>query len=135
MAVKFTPLSRIEVPGGDVLKIISVEDETFSTFGETYVTTIEPDVVKPWRRNLSATANLVVVSGEVRFVTTVDGETFSQLTLSPDGHFGRITIPPGYWLAFQGLSRETATIVNVLSCVHRATDIERKSLDDFGFTW
>ena len=101
MACTFTSLKRISVPGGDVLKMLTAEEQGALEFGEIYATHIDSGLVKSWRRNLNATANLIVVAGQVRFVTTFDGDKFDEFVMSPEHDYGRLRIEPNYWMAFQ----------------------------------
>lgn len=135
MACTFTSLKRISVPGGDVLKMLTAEEQGALEFGEIYATHIDSGLVKSWRRNLNATANLIVVAGQVRFVTTFDGDKFDEFVMSPEHDYGRLRIEPNYWMAFQGLSLCTSLIVNILDNVHTAVEIERKELNEFKYRW
>lgn len=135
MTSTFVPLKRVPVVGGDVLRMLKADEKSFLAFGEIYATHVDSGLIKSWRRNLNATANLIVVVGQVRFVTTVNGETFEEFILSPEHNYGRLILEPGCWMAFEGLSSCSALIVNILDHLHAAVNIERKELDEFNYSW
>jgi len=130
-----TPLLRLKVPGGDVLRALRIDEPSFIGFGEAYATTIDYGVIKSWRRNLNATANLIVLAGSVRFISSIDGHRFDEYRISPEENFLRLTLPAGCWFAFQGLSQRPAVILNILSCLHDHAQIERKEIDEFSYIW
>ncbi len=65
--VLLTPLKVIAVPGGDVLHGMKCSGPGYSGFGEIYFSTVEPDMVKAWRRHRKMTLNLIVPLGSVHF--------------------------------------------------------------------
>jgi dTDP-4-dehydrorhamnose 3,5-epimerase len=130
-----TSLRRIDVEGGDVLHALKSQDKTFRGFGEAYFSLIKEGFIKAWRRHHHATLNLVVPSGEVRFITTVKGDIFEENILSSQNNFARLTIPPGLWLAFQGLQNGESIILNISDRTHRGEEIDRCDLNAFSYEW
>ena len=66
-ALLLTPLKIIPVPGGDVLHAMKYSDKGFTGFGEAYFSTIEPGIIKAWKRHRKMTLNLIVPFGAIRF--------------------------------------------------------------------
>ena len=130
-----TPLQRINVEGGDVLHVLKSQDRTFRGFAEAYFSLIRKDFIEPWRRHHHATLNLVVPSGAVRFITTATGDIFEENILSSQDNFVRLTIPPGLWLAFQGLQKEESIILNISDRVHQGEEADRCELNEFSYEW
>ena len=58
--VLLTPLKVINVLEGDVLHGMKCSDTGYSGFGEAYFSTIEPGMVKAWKRHHKMTLNLIV---------------------------------------------------------------------------
>ncbi len=130
-----TPLRRIAVPDGDVFHGLRHDDEDFAGFGEAYFTTVAHGAVKGWRRHRRMVMNLLVPAGRVRFVVAEDGaQTQFDLAPEPD-RYGRLTVPPGCWLAFQGLTRTTNLILNIASIGHDPSEAETRPLDAFARDW
>jgi dTDP-4-dehydrorhamnose 3,5-epimerase len=139
--VRLTPLNVIHVPEGDVYHALKASDPGYVGFGEAYFSTIHPGSVKPWKRHLRMTLNLIVVRGRVRFVVHDDrpdsltrGLTREYRIGFPDG-YARLTIGPGLWMAFQGLAGETSLLLNVADIAHDPEEAIRGGLDDYPFDW
>jgi dTDP-4-dehydrorhamnose 3,5-epimerase len=129
-----TPLKRISVPGGDVLHAMKKTDEGFLGFGEAYFSIIEKGSLKPWRRHLRMTLNIVVPIGMVRFVF-VDDEGISREELAGADRYIRLTVPPGIWFAFEGLSVPHSLLLNIADILHDPSEIERKDIDIYMNDW
>lgn len=129
-----TPLKRIGVVGGDVLHAMKRSDVGFVDFGEAYFSMIEKNSVKPWKRHLRMTLNLVVPVGMVRFVF-IDNEGARREEMIGVDRYVRLTVPPGIWFAFEGLSSPYSLLLNVADIPHDPIEIERKELDAYIYDW
>jgi dTDP-4-dehydrorhamnose 3,5-epimerase len=133
-----TPLSRIKTEGGDVLHAIKNTDNGFTKFGEAYFSEIEFGQVKAWKRHVTMTLNLVVPSGRVKFVfLAMEHRKISAYRIEEigDERYGRITVPPGIWFGFQGLTKPTSLVLNIASEAHDPNEVERISKEDVDFSW
>ena len=90
--VTLTPLRQIANAKGDIFHVMKKSDEGFFGFGEAYFSTIKTGEVKGWKKHLDMTLNIVVITGEVKFVI-YDGEIFYSVNLSK-GNYQRLTIKP-----------------------------------------
>lgn len=127
---------RIGHPQGDILHAMKASSAGYAGFGEAYFTTILPGAIKGWKRHREMTLNLIVAAGRVRFVVTAAEEAVPQaFTLGPDNAHGRLTVPPGYWMAFQGLAREPNLVLNLANIEHGAAESENRELEAFAFDW
>ena len=129
-----TPLRRIPVKGGDVLHAMKKSDLGFAGFGESYFTQVEHGIVKAWKRHLQMTLNLIVPIGKVRFVFMDHEKSFREEILG-DGNYARLTVPPGLWFGFQGLSENTALLLNIANIEHSPNEVERNELNNFNYNW
>jgi len=108
-----TPLKRIKTEGGDVMHALKNSENGYNGFGEVYFSWVEQGAIKAWKCHQSMTLNLVVPLGEVRFVFYCKALLAEQI-YQPDNEFriekignerySRITVPPGIWFGFQGLT-------------------------------
>ena len=130
--VTLTPLKQITHPKGDVFHAMKASDESFFGFGEAYFSTINKSDIKGWKKHTEMTLNLVVVTGEVELVV-YDGTDFFRAKLSKD-NYQRLTIEPGLWVAFRGLSDENM-LLNIASIEHDPSESENVDLGDFNFKW
>ena len=127
-----TPLMRIPVKGGDVLHAMKKSDYGFSGFGECYFSQVEHDIVKAWKRHLQMTLNLIVPIGKVRFVFMDNEESFREEILG-DGNYARLTVPPGLWFGFQGVSENTALVLNIANIEHSPDEVEHNELNNINY--
>lgn len=137
--VSLHPLKHIHVTNGDLFHALKSTDDGYCGFGEAYFTQIESCKAKGWKRHNSMTLNLVVVYGNVRFVVYDDREDsvtkgqFEVIDLSPDDNYQRLTIAPGLWMAFYGVSSETSMLMDIIPQPHDPTEADRKDLSEIPF--
>ncbi|MDD5392925.1 MAG: dTDP-4-dehydrorhamnose 3,5-epimerase [Thiothrix sp.] len=132
--IKVTPLKRISLAGGDVLHGMKRDEPGFVDFGEAYFSMIEVDAIKAWKRHLRMTLNFVVPIGMVRFVFMDDQGGLREEVTGMD-RYVRLTVPPGIWFGFKGLTAPYSMLMNIADIPHDPVEIERKSLDEIHFNW
>lgn len=138
--VIFTPLSIIDVQGGDVLHAMKASDYGFNGFGEAYFSTVEAGAVKGWKMHHEMVLNLVVPVGSVRVVIFDDREgskskgNLDEVILSLS-NYGRLTIPPELWVGFQGWCAEESLLLNIANIQHDPDEVSHKSLGSIDFDW
>jgi len=83
-------------------------------FGQAYVTTVNPGIIKAWHLHKKQTDRMMVIRGIVRFAAA-DEKTgvvlMDFIVDSSDPYL--ITIPPGLLHGFQNLGNDVAYIINV----------------------
>jgi dTDP-4-dehydrorhamnose 3,5-epimerase len=138
--VLLTPLKQIYHPKGDVFHGLKKSDPGFSDFGEAYFSSVHPGDVKPWKKHLRMTLNLVVPVGKIRFVmhddrpeSSTKGQTFA-VEIGPD-NYQRLTVSPGIWMAFEGLDDGLNLLLNVADMEHDPDEVERAELDRFEYPY
>lgn len=132
--IMVTSLKRISVAGGDVLHAMKKDDTGFVAFGEAYFSVINKGSTKPWKRHLRMTLNLVVPVGMVRFLF-VDSQGSRREEMIGVDRYVRLTVPPGIWFAFEGLTAPYSLLLNVADIPHDPNEIERKELNEFIDEW
>ena len=126
-----TPLRRIVVDGGDVLHGMKATDPGFEGFGEAYFSMVESGVRKGWKRHNRATPNLIVAVGQIRFMLTNGEGRFESCLLSPDDQHARLTVPPGWWMAFENDLRTTSIVLNICNEPHNPSEFDAVELAQF----
>lgn len=133
--VTLNTLKRIKNPKGDILHALKCTDEGFFGFGEAYFTQIHSKEIKGWKRHNKMTLNLVVVTGCVKFVIYDDRENsitfgkFEEIILSPEQNYQRLTLAPGLWMAFCGMSDNTSIVMDIIPQPHDDNEGDRINLD------
>jgi len=132
--IKVTKLQRILVAGGDVSHAMKNNSAGFVGFGEAYFSFILPGSVKAWKRHLRMTLNLIVPKGNVGFVFVDSNNSVRVLRVGED-NYSRLTIPPGIWFGFKGLSSEKSLILNIADIRHDEGEVDRMRSEDINFDW
>jgi dTDP-4-dehydrorhamnose 3,5-epimerase len=131
-----TPLKRIPTVGGDVLHALKKTDAGFDGFGEIYFSWVEQGAIKAWKYHKRMTMNLVVPVGEVSFVfhLTNPKNNFRTENIG-EGRYVRLTVPPGIWFGFKGLTSGYSLLMNVIDLEHDPDEVLRKETSEFNYDW
>ena len=79
------------------------------------------------------TLNLVVPKGEVRFVLA-NANKFETIIIG-EKNYSLLTVYPGVWFGFQGLSIDTSLVLNLANVEHDNTEVDRCDVSTFEFDW
>lgn len=126
--VLLTPLKIIAGDNGGVMHALKNNEPSFAGFGEAYFSTVNKGAVKGWKRHREMILNITVPSGCIRFVLFDDREdsitkgTIQEITISPK-NYQRLTVPPGIWMAFQGVD-EYNMLLNIASIPHNPAEAD-----------
>jgi len=102
---------------GRLMEILREDDEMFRRFGQVYVTTACPGVVKGWHYHKKQYDNMAVVKGMMK-VVLYDGRLESRTYGEVNEYFAGehnpilIHIPPYVYHGFKCISEEEAMVVN-----------------------
>jgi len=102
---------------GRVMEILRRDDDLFESFGQVYITTAYPGVVKAWHLHRIQTDHFCVVKGMMK-VALFDGREGSPTQgLVNVFYMGEhrpllLRIPPGVYHGFQCVGAEEAIVVN-----------------------
>ena len=126
-----TPLKRIAHPQGDVYHGMKASDPGFAGFGEAYFSTILAGQTKGWKQHTQMQMNLVVPAGEVAFFVHDAASGHTTTYVLGAANYARLTIPPGFWLAFRGIGPGLNLVCNLASIEHRPEEANNVPLDTF----
>jgi dTDP-4-dehydrorhamnose 3,5-epimerase len=116
--VKTKKLRVIPDERGRLMEILRSDDELFSKFGQVYMTTTYPGVVKAWHLHKEQDDNVVCVQGMIKLVLYDPREkspTFNQVDEFFLGIHNPllVQIPKGVYHGWKCVSLEEAIIVNI----------------------
>jgi dTDP-4-dehydrorhamnose 3,5-epimerase len=128
-----TRLRRIPTSQGEVRHGLKASDPGFAGFGEVYFSEVIGGHVKGWKRHRRMVMNLIVVSGTVRFILHdgADARRDYVMSAEADERYGRLTVPAGLWMAFQGIGPGSNLLMNVASCEHDPEEADSCPLERF----
>lgn len=116
--VRIKNLHLIPDERGALMEMLRADDELFIKFGQVYVTTVYPGVVKGWHYHKIQTDNFVAVKGMIKLVlydNRQDSPTRGEVNEFFIGEKNRllIQIPPHILHGFKGVGLDEAFIINV----------------------
>lgn len=111
------PLRLISDERGWLMEILRSDWEFFKNFGQVYVTTAYPNVVKAWHMHKKQTDHMACIRGQIKLVL-YDGRKESPTKDKIDEFYiGErnpmlVKIPPEVWHGFKAV-QEIAFVINV----------------------
>ena len=136
--IQLTELARISTVGGDVLRGLSCSEQSYLGFGEAYFSWVNSGTIKAWKRHKKMTMNIVVPVGLVRFVFCyIQGRKVLQKKEAVIGqeNYARLTVPPGIWFGFMGVSQTSSLILNIADIPHDPNEVEHIAFDKLNYRW
>ncbi|MBW2558216.1 MAG: dTDP-4-dehydrorhamnose 3,5-epimerase family protein [Deltaproteobacteria bacterium] len=118
--VKIKKLKVIPDERGRLMKILRRDDEMFEGFGQAYMTTAYPGVVKGWHYHKKQYDNMAVINGTMKIVLCdgrKDSPTYREVNVFFAGEHNPILvhIPPYVYHGFKCVSQEETIVVNTLT--------------------
>lgn len=142
--VKVKKLEVIPDERGRLMEILRADDELFLQFGQIYLTTAYPGVVKGWHYHQKQTDNFVVVTGMMK-VVLYDGQANSKTHGQVNQFFmGRdnpilLQIPPLIYHGFKCISDQEAIVLNIPTMMYDYQNPDEIRLDphmnDIPYDW
>jgi dTDP-4-dehydrorhamnose 3,5-epimerase len=118
--VKVKPLRVIADERGRLMELLRADDPEFIAFGQVYMTTVRPGVVKAWHFHKKQTDAMAVVSGMAKIVL-YDAREGSPTRGEVNEFFAGehnpilVRIPHGVYHGMKGVGEREAIIVNTVT--------------------
>jgi dTDP-4-dehydrorhamnose 3,5-epimerase len=124
--VKIKKLIPIPDERGMVMEILRADDEIFEKFGQIYITTAYPGVVKAWHYHKIQADNFAVIYGMVKLVLYDPRENSPTKGQINEIFMGLrnpilVHIPPMVYHGFKGISEQEAIMINIPTEVYNRT--------------
>jgi dTDP-4-dehydrorhamnose 3,5-epimerase len=115
--VRIKQLRVIPDERGRLMEILRRDDDCFLQFGQVYITTVYPGVVKAWHLHKLQTDNVCVVRGMIRLAlydARADSPTRGEIVEIYAGEHNPVlvTIPPHVYHGWKGIGECEALVVN-----------------------
>jgi dTDP-4-dehydrorhamnose 3,5-epimerase len=116
--VKIKPLKVAPDDRGMLMEMLRSDDPDFQKFGQCYITTVYPGVVKAWHFHKKQTDHFVCVSGMAKVGLFDARETSPTKGEAQTVYLGwqnqrLLIIPPGVYHGFTPAGPESASIINI----------------------
>jgi dTDP-4-dehydrorhamnose 3,5-epimerase len=122
---------------GHLMECLRSDDELFIKFGQLYMTTTLPGVVKGWHLHHAQWDNIVCVKGMIKLVLCDDRDGSTTKGQVDEFFLGEqapmlVRVPPGVWHGWKCVSVDEAYIVNAPTEVYAydAPDQDERPPDD-----
>ncbi|MFC1480167.1 dTDP-4-dehydrorhamnose 3,5-epimerase family protein [Candidatus Omnitrophota bacterium] len=142
--VKVKKLKLIPDERGRLMEILRSDDTIFEKFGQVYMTTALPGVVKAWHYHKKQTDNFTCVKGKMRlglYDARKDSPTFGSVEeyiISLEDPF-LIQIPPEVYHGFKSVGAEEAVVINTVTIPYDSDNPDEYRVDafdnDIPFDW
>lgn len=129
---------------GRLFEILRADDAIFRKFGQVYVTTARPGIVKAWHYHKIQTDYFCCIAGKARLVLydARDGSpthgAISEYILGPEA-LRLVMIPPCVYHGFQCISEAEAIMINIPTEPYDARNPDEYRLDanstDVPYVW
>ncbi len=118
--VKIKKLKIISDERGRLMEILRNDDEIFREFGQVYMTTAKPGIVKAWHYHKLQTDNFSCVAGKIRLAlydARKKSSTYREVNefiISLDEPL-LVQIPPEVYHGFRCISETEAIVINTVT--------------------
>lgn len=142
--VKIKELKVIPDERGRLMEILRADDDLFIRFGQVYLTTLYPGVVKAWHYHQKQVDHLTVIAGMAKLVLYDPRKgslTYNQVQELFMGvhHPLLVQIPSLVYHGFKGISSEEALILNCPTEVYHYDQPDEYRIDphqnDIPYDW
>ena len=112
---------------GWLMELMRPDWEVFEKFGQVYLTTVYPGVVKAWHYHKRQTDHMICIKGMLKLVLYDSRKysgTYRQImeVFCGDRKPLLVKIPPLVYHGFKGISKETAYVINVPTELYNYTE-------------
>ena len=134
--VKVKKLKVIPDTRGRLMEILRADDDMFIKFGQVYMTTARPGIVKAWHYHKLQHDSFTCVCGKMRlglYDGRKDSKTFGEVMdfeISLDNPMV-VQIPPGVYHGFKCISKEEAIVVNTVTEPYNHNNPDEYRVDAF----
>lgn len=142
--VKTKNLKVIPDERGRLMEILRKDDSLYKEFGQVYITTTYPGVVKAWHKHEKQTDNVVCVRGMIKLALYDPREKSSTFKEINQFYLGvhnpmLVQIPPDIYHGWMCISEEEAIIVNIPTEIYNYKNPDEQRLDphenDIPYEW
>ncbi|MCX5834675.1 MAG: dTDP-4-dehydrorhamnose 3,5-epimerase family protein [Deltaproteobacteria bacterium] len=142
--VKIKKLRIIPDERGRLMEILRRDDEFFTQFGQVYMTTAYPGVVKAWHYHKKQSDNMAVIRGMMKIVlydSRRDSKTFGEVNEIFAGEHNPVLvhIPPLVFHGFKCISTDEAVVINTPTEMYHYREPDEYRVDphenDISYDW
>jgi len=116
--VKIKKLKVIPDERGRLFEILRSDDEIFNEFGQIYITTAYPGVIKAWHMHKNQNDNIACIYGMIKLVIYDEREGSKTKGMINEFFIGEhnmllIHIPKNLWHGFKNICEKEVLVINI----------------------
>ncbi len=134
--IELKELKVIPDERGRLMEILRADDELFKKFGQVYMTTAYPGVVKAWHYHKKQDDNMAVIKGMMKIAlydarknSPTNGEV-NEFFLG-EHNFKLIQIPKMVYHGFKCVGQEEAVVINIPTHPYNRTHPDEYRVDPY----
>ena len=81
------------------------------------------------------TMNLTVPIGKVKFVFFDEEKNFLKEIVLGEKNHKRITVKPGVWFGFKGMSKSVSLVSNLSNIIHKKNESTNLNIKSISYKW
>ena len=131
------PLKKIVNERGHLMEVQRSDDNHYLGFGQAYITSTAPGIVKAWYRHSTQHDQITLIRGALHLVLYDTRENSKTCHLLQHIHLEEdnpllVQIPPGIWHGFKAVAAEPTLLLHLNSVPFNFTnpDEDRLAADD-----
>ena len=133
MNLKIYKLNRIKNSKGDIIKLL--DDKKLNSSFEIYLSLINKNQIKAWKKNNINKTEIIVLSGKVKFVFYDElNNRFKKSIISHKSN-NKIIILKGIWYGFQNIYTSQSKLLSLTYPRFKENNIQRKKIAEFNYNW
>ncbi|KXB05947.1 dTDP-4-dehydrorhamnose 3,5-epimerase [candidate division MSBL1 archaeon SCGC-AAA382A20] len=142
--VESKDLKLVQDERGWLMELMRSDWNVFEEFGQVYITTAYPNVVKAWHMHKKQTDFIACVRGQIK-LALYDGRKNSETTgevedlVIGERNPKLVKVPPEVWHGFKAVGGEMAAVVNVPTELYDYEDPDEERLppdtDEIDYDW
>tara|TARA_Y100000591_G_C21642816_1_gene598761 strand:- start:120 stop:524 length:405 start_codon:yes stop_codon:yes gene_type:complete len=133
MNIKINKLNRIKNSKGDIIKLL--DDKKLKSSFEIYLSLINKNQIKAWKKNNINKTEIIVLTGKVKFVFYDElNNIFKKSIISHDSN-SKIIILKGIWYGFQNIFTSQSKLLSLTYPRFTENNIQRKKIEEFNYNW
>ena len=134
--VKVKNLRTIPDDRGRLMEILRNDDEIYQKFGQVYMTTVYPGVVKAWHYHKIQSDNIVVLSGMAKIALYDARENSPTYKTANEFYMGihnpiLLHVPPYIYHGFENITDSEILILNIPDEVYNYENPDEHRVDPF----
>jgi len=119
---------------GHLMEIMRCDDSIFQKFGQVYITTAYPGVIKAWHFHTHQTDYITVVKGMAKVVlydARKDSETYDEVNEFFIGKYNPILVkvPNFVYHGFKGIGNEEVVVLNIPTLPYNMDNPDEHRID------